>query len=263
MLQVEAVYLNSLADPEYYDTPDRIADDATRYRLVTVPTGWRTDPGGLWVRVRPPGAQLPAQGWKIHISATAAVAETTLAVAAGIFFRRGTSFKYLRSADALRLSLGKFMFRGSSGKFITAYPADERAFEVVLDDLMTALDGEPGPYILSDLRIGRGPVYVRYGSFTEQWSTDETGEPVLALRAPSGELVPDRRQPVFRIPEWAPVPGVLAPHLAQRDIALPGGFQYIVKQALRFSNSGGVYLAQHRDTGGASRAARGPAAQRP
>lgn len=249
MLDFESAYLHTLSDPVYYDTPDRIADEATRYCLLTVPAGWRTAQSGLWSRVSPDRAPLPAQGWKVHISATAAAAETTLAAAAGVFFSRGTTFKYLRSADALRLSTGKFMPRGGSGKFITAYPVDERQFEIVLGELVAALDGRPGPYILSDLRIGRGPVYVRYGSFTEQWTTDETGEPVLALRAPGGELVADHRQPVFRIPGWAPVPSVLAPHLAGRRAALSGGFPYIVKEALNFSNSGGVYLAEHRDTG--------------
>jgi hypothetical protein len=56
---------------------------------------------------------------------------------------------------------GKYAPRGSSGKIVTIYPADEVACERILADLGQLLDGEPGPYILGDLRYGAGPLYVR------------------------------------------------------------------------------------------------------
>jgi hypothetical protein len=34
------------------------------------------------------------------------------------------------------------------------------------------LYGQPGPYILSDLRWGSGPLYVRYGGFAERYCID-------------------------------------------------------------------------------------------
>ncbi|CAM5306060.1 hypothetical protein SCALM49S_01690 [Streptomyces californicus] len=154
-----------------------------------------------------------------------------------------------RSERALLLMSGKYMARTGAGKFITLYPPDETVFLRVLDELTRALTGRRGPYILSDLRIGDAPVYVRYGAFVSRWCLDEHGERVLALRHPSGELVPDERGVVFRVPPWVTVPDALRPHLAARAAAADAGFPYVVSKALQFSNAGGIYLARHRETG--------------
>jgi hypothetical protein len=250
MANKETAYLYCAADRLYYETPDRLADQETRYRLSAgLPEGWQERPSGLWNSVHPKGLLLPEQGWKIHISAIPASAQTILTAASAVCFRHGVAFKYLRSEHTLLLSVGKHMPRASSGKFVTVYPADEEQFTVVLGDLVAALDGQPGPYILSDLRISRGPVYVRYGAFTRQWCPGPDGDPVLALREPSGSLIPDDRLPVFRIPGWVTPPAVLMPHLAQRSAPLVDDFPYVMREALYFSNSGGIYLAEHRDSG--------------
>ena len=58
-------------------------------------------------------------------------------------------------------------------------------------ELMAELAGVAGPYILSDLRFGAGPLYVRYGAFHELYCFDSDGDAVTAslqLEAP-GQLV--------------------------------------------------------------------------
>jgi hypothetical protein len=238
-------------DPLYYETPGRLADHATRYPLAggEVPAGWRRSEKGLWTNLIPDGDPLVDQGWKIHLSATPQTAAATLDRAAAICLARVVPFKFLRSSQALLLMGNKNMPRGSSGKFVTVYPADDTELEQVLGELVAALDGLPGPYILSDLRIGRGPVHVRYGAFVDLRCPDENGVPVPALRAPSGELVPDVRAPVFHLPEWLTLPPVLEPHAAARLEARDDSFPYRVLEALHFSNAGGIYRAEHRDTG--------------
>ncbi len=143
----------------------------------------------------------------------------------------------------------KYMARSGAGKFLTLYPPDETVFLRVLDELVPALAGRRGPYILSDLRIGDAPVYVRYGAFVARWCTDADGERVPALRHPSGELVPDERGVVFRVPPWVTVPEPLRPHLAARAAAGDTTFPYTVTESLQFSNAGGIYRARHRETG--------------
>jgi len=95
---------------------------------------------------------------------------------------------------------GKYAPRGSSGKIVTIYPADETACERILADLSQVLDGEPGPYILSNLRHGSGPLYVRYGGFTEQHCLNARGELVPAIEDLAGNLVPDVQSPVLSMP---------------------------------------------------------------
>jgi serine/threonine protein kinase len=239
------------ADRDYFDTPGRIPDEDARYPLAcdAVPEGWRRGARGLWTVLRPDGMGLPDQGWKIHVSATPRVAGVVLERSAEVLLRRRVPFKFLRSDRALRLMSDKNMSRGSSGKFITVYPADDADLEAVLGELVPAVDGMPGPYILSDLRIGPGPVHVRYGAFVDLSCADEDGLPVPALRDPSGELVPDVRSPVFRMPEWLSPPPVLEPHLAARRATSYAGFPYRIEKALHFTNAGGIYVARHRETG--------------
>ncbi|WP_411096484.1 class III lanthionine synthetase LanKC [Streptomyces sp. 020-2-3H-GM] len=243
--------LYCLADRTYYETPARLRDADARYPLDSdpPPEGWRRIAGGLWTSLLPENGEPAGQGWKIHVSTVPEEAERTLADTAAVCRAHGVPFKFLRSERALLLMSGKYMARTGAGKFITLYPPDEAVFLRVLDELTRALTGRRGPYILSDLRIGDAPVYVRYGAFVSRWCLDEHGERVLALRHPSGELVPDERGVVFRVPPWVTVPDALRPHLAARAAAADAGFPYVVSKALQFSNAGGIYLARHRETG--------------
>ncbi|MFI8459925.1 class III lanthionine synthetase LanKC [Kitasatospora sp. NPDC085464] len=242
--------LYCLADPLYYDTPGRLRDRASRYApgLGEPPEGWRREQRGLWTVLRPDGVRLPEQGWKLHVSAVEDGAEETLAVVAGICTARRVAFKFQRSAAALRVANGKFTGRGSSGKFVTVYPVSPEQFVELAEELAAALDGRPGPYVLTDLRIGNAPVYARYGAFVELWCEDGAGRPVPALRDPSGTLVPDSREPVFRLPEWVEPPAALRPHLAAREAAA-GHLPYRITEVLQFSGAGGIYRAERADTG--------------
>ena len=71
---------------------------------------------------------------------------------------------------------------------------------------------------------------------------DITGEEIPVLISPEGEAIPDVRTPYFRSTSWVsdPFPGDEPEH---RDLTLHNG-KYLIKKALAFSNSGGVYLAE-------------------
>ncbi|MFF0260480.1 class III lanthionine synthetase LanKC [Streptomyces microflavus] len=248
---VQETQLYCLADRTYFDTPARLPDADSRYRLDTdpPPAGWRREAVGLWTSLVPEHAELAEQGWKIHVSTVPDEAEATLRDTARICLDRGVPFKFLRSTRALSLMADKHMNRSGAGKFIAVYPPDDTVFQVLAEELSTALAGRSGPYVLSDLRIGDAPVYTRYGAYVPRWCADADGSRVLALRDPSGRLVPDERGVVFRTPSWVEVPSFLRPHLAARAAARDDTFPYTVTEALQFSNAGGIYLAKDRETG--------------
>ncbi|QMU80319.1 protein kinase/lanthionine synthetase C family protein [Streptacidiphilus sp. PB12-B1b] len=234
----------SYADRLFYDSPVRwSAVEEFPAAVEPLPQGWLRNPQEVWVALHPVGQALPDQGWKIHVSACLGNAEEILAVVRAYCFEHRVAFKFLRSPALVQTQNGKYAARGSSGKFMALYPVDDEVLRRCLDDLGTALEGQPGPYILSDLRWGSGPLYLRYGGFTELYCRSETGELVLALREPSGRLRPDVRRAVFEVPPWAPVPEVLAPALAGHGTDSTAAFPYTIERALHFSNGGGIYLA--------------------
>ncbi|OSC69892.1 hypothetical protein B5181_11450 [Streptomyces sp. 4F] len=227
----------------FFDLPARSAAAEDDFPLVhdELPEGWGRAPGSEWVVLSPPGVTLPRQGWKIHVSATLDNAGHILDVVAKYCVAEGVMFKFIRSRDLLKRRNSKYGDRSGSGKFVTVYPLDDLHFERILHELGDLLDGESGPYILSDLRWRSGPLYVRYGGFVLQAVRSETGELIHCIEDPDGRLVPDRRGPGFRPPEWVTPPACLAEAIAARNAGTLRDFPYRVTKAVHFSNGGGVY----------------------
>ncbi|MFD6467868.1 class III lanthionine synthetase LanKC [Streptomyces goshikiensis] len=237
------------ADRWFYDAPYRRAEENYPAALAPVPAGWQTHRSGDWLALRPLDARLPSQGWKIHVSACLDNAESVLERVYRYCVERRIAFKFVPSRYLLHLRNAKYADRAASGKFLTVYPADEEQCGRIAEELDALLAGEPGPYILSDLRWNGGPVHLRYGSFTLRHCYDDRGELVPAIEAPDGRLVPDPRGPVFQTPEWVELPAFLAPHLAERAAVTLEGLPYTVERALHFSNGGGVYAGRDVRTG--------------
>jgi tRNA A-37 threonylcarbamoyl transferase component Bud32 len=240
-----------LADPLFYDSPHS-SEAAQRTFAVAdrpLPRGWRKNNFGDWLVRLPPSESMPDQGWKIHVSATHDNAETLLGKIFDYCIPRNIPFKFLCGPLALHVRNAKYAPRDGSGKLVTIYPADDTCCQRILAELDGLIGGEPGPYILSDLRYAIGPLYVRYGGFTARHCQDATGELVPAVTDPSGRLVPDLRAPVFKVPPWVPLPGFLAPHLAAREAVTIQDLPYRIDRALHFSNGGGVYAGTDLRTG--------------
>ncbi|RZS44306.1 protein kinase-like protein [Herbihabitans rhizosphaerae] len=238
--------LYCVADESFFDRPDRMDDGATRFAVADrpAPTNWGRGESDLWVGLASPHGRPPAQGWKIHVSVTREDAERCLDIVWDYCAANDLDFKFLRSADAMLILNAKYARRGSSGKLVTLYPRDDAQLAHALTELDARLSGLSGPYVLGDLRIGKGPLYVRYGAFDEMWCHDGGDDPALAIADPRGELIPDRREPVFTVPEWAAIPDVLRPHIEARTKASAADFPYRVTEALHFSNGGGVYVGE-------------------
>jgi tRNA A-37 threonylcarbamoyl transferase component Bud32 len=231
------------ADPLFYDRPGsrpgrtHYADD-----LPLPDRSWAESAQDGWRVLRPSDVALRGQGWKVHVSATPANARSVINTVYDYCIRRRIAFKHLDGPDTVLARNAKDAARAGSGKIITIYPDnDDDHLVSILDDLGAALAGQPGPYILSDLRIGDGPLYVRYGGFVTRWTSID-GVRVPAIKHPNGTLVADERRPGFHPPSWVSTPDCLLAHVAARSRG-PAELPFAIDQALHFSNSGGVYLA--------------------
>ena len=198
----------------------------------------------------PRDAEVPVQGWKVHLSARSADIERVLGTVWDYCVPRDLAFEFLRSRPVGIMYNAKSAFRGSSGKLVTVYPADADQLELVLKDLDALLAGARGPYILSDLRYGEGPIFVRYGVF-----------PCTASRQrPAGARPPGRRRTTgagrarahVRAAAVGVLPAFLESHLAVRNSVTTTDLPYDIERVLHFSNGGGVYLGcepAHRRAG--------------
>ncbi|WP_394829030.1 class III lanthionine synthetase LanKC [Pendulispora albinea] len=239
-------------DPIFYDLPSWWHDETDSYGLAKrpPPEGWQAARQDIWFTLKPAERAMPAQGWKVHVSACTDNAERVLEAVWQYCVPLAIPFKFIPHPRTFLALNAKQAPRASSGKLITIYPEDEAELKRVLEELSVVLAGEHGPYILSDLRFGDGPLYVRYGSFRRRYCLQGDGELAPALERPDGVLVPERREPFFDVPPWVNVPEFLSPHLAARQTVVdPAHFPYQVDGALRFSNGGGVYTARRLTDG--------------
>ncbi|MGC5028519.1 class III lanthionine synthetase LanKC [Micromonospora sp. DT229] len=233
------------ADRHFYDSLGNAVEQPTfAAARRALPEGWRTEPLDDWLIYAPDGDSLPQQGWKIHVAATLDNAERVLDTVWDYCVPRGLSFKFLRGPRTLLLRNSKYASRAASGKFVTVYPHDEAELELVCKELDELLAGQPGPYILSDLRYGTGPVHVRYGGFAARYCHSADGQVVPAIEDDTGTLVPDRRDPVFHVPAWVTLPDFLAPHLAARNATSTDEVPYRIEKVIHFSNGGGLYVGR-------------------
>ncbi|WP_192581579.1 class III lanthionine synthetase LanKC [Micromonospora sp. AMSO12t] len=233
------------ADRLFYDSLGSAVEQPTFAAAKRpVPDGWRSEPLDDWLIYAPEGGALPQQGWKIHVSATLDNAERVLDAVWDYCVPRGLSFKFLRGPRTLLLRNSKYASRAASGKFVTVYPRDDAELELVCKELDELLAGEPGPYILSDLRHGAGPVHVRYGGFAARYCHSPDGQVVPAIEDDTGTLVPDRRDPVFHVPSWVTLPDFLGPHLAARNATSTDEVPYRIEKVIHFSNGGGLYVGR-------------------
>jgi hypothetical protein len=238
-------------DPFFYDAPyrDNVMEKGFSISHRPLPSGWRSEHLGDWLIIIPPSAAIPSQGWKIHVSACLDNASEIVTRVWEYCVPRAISFKFLPSRSAVLMRNAKYAPRGSSGKVVTIYPADEEACERILGELDAELGGAPGPYILTDLRYGEGPLYVRYGGFTRRHCLNDRGDMVPAIEDAAGKLVEDVKSPVFTVPPWVRLPHFLDKHLAARNAATIEVLPCTIEQVLHFSNGGGVYCGPHKTTG--------------
>jgi len=131
---------------------------------------WRTaDDGRFWCHVQPVDGEEPAQGWKLHVSATPASAAAVLERSLPVLLGGDSGFKFARTPDHVARLNARHTPRGHSGKFLTVYPRTDDEAVRLAAALHEATAGLPGPRVLSDRPYTPDSlVHYRYGAFIEQ-----------------------------------------------------------------------------------------------
>lgn len=249
------------AHPLFFESIERyqpVEDDflvPVRERL----TGpWSFSRRAVWFGCTPPAPRarpLPNQGWKIHVSSAVSNANDILEAVVPVLDARSIDFKFALDRRVLTLMNSKRWGRQAAGKFVTIYPIDDAEFVDLIEQLHGVTREFEGIYILSDRRYKDSKVlFYRYGGIRPVALANEKGEEVSMLVSPTGEQIPDERTPYFHVPPWTrdPFPPEDEDEAGIRDeqgrIALRDG-RYLVNNVLGFNNSGGIYLADDRETG--------------
>ncbi|MFF0478758.1 class IV lanthionine synthetase LanL [Streptomyces sp. NPDC004284] len=228
--------------------------------------GWTARRGAYWHQLKPVGTELRAQGWKIHLSATAGNCTEVLERVVDTLLAARCAFKFVAGQERYRRSVSRRTDRASAGKLITVYPNDDGQFRELAEALDRATRGLTGPVILTDRPYRPGSlVQYRYGAFAGRRVLGDNGLYASVLVAPDGTLVPDDRSAWFCPPPWAvdplaeeaseeasgaeaPCDGPRAEEPAGTDVLLLDG-RYEVTDAIRHTSRGGVYRALDVRTG--------------
>ena len=241
-----------LAEQISLDEPIRGARDDADFAFAAhpLPSGWRRRRLADSLVCTPPLPGLPSQGWQVHVCADRHNAPDVLDRVGRYCFARALAFTFVRSAARLLVAASGYADQGSSGRFVTIYPADDEQLERVVTDLDALVGGEPGPDVRGDLRIAAGPVSVRYGGFARPWAIGAGGRPQPAIEHPRGEPEPEQQAATLAAPRGVPLPEFLQPHLCVEAAANLGGAPYRVSRTLYYSGrSAGGYLAEDIRTG--------------
>src|SRR5581483_2862850 len=186
---------------------DRLVDAdlsvAARALLASSGAEWSFSVRGPWAFATPVGVTSPEQGWKLHISATAASAPGVLAAAVPVLVAEGVPFKFAAGGRLVRLLNSTHADRAAGGKFLTVYPADDAQAVRLAEACHRATEGLAGPVILSDRAYRPGSlVHYRYGGFSAAPAVDPDGVVVHLITGPDGRPLPDERTASYRAPSW-------------------------------------------------------------
>jgi serine/threonine protein kinase len=252
-LEWEALLPYMASHPRWFEDFGRrtMTDEHLRIYHDIIPAHWRLWRRGGWLISEPPNTPAVPQGWKLHVSAGSRTSEETLRTALPVLLAANVHFKFLMDTRTVREANSKSFHRGSSGKFITVYPADIEEFRAVAQALTEALADFEGPYVLSDRRCpGSKVVFYRYGGFATISRLRPDGIKDLMIHDQDGIPVVDERTPYYIAPQWTvdPFGPAGAGELTENNHELADG-RFVIEGAIAFSNRGGIYRGFDNETG--------------
>lgn len=235
----------TFAHPDYYEPFER-TDPGRRYNPTRPPEGWTRRQFEVWTHWAPPNAELPEQGWKVHVSSPLGSAQQVLDVVSGACAELGVSFKHLTGKQYFLWLHGKHGSRVQSGKFCALYPPTPQLAYALLERLERELSGVAGPYVLTDRRFGSSRcVSYRYGAFRARHRLQPDGTRLPTMLALDGTEVPDERRPEFLLPAGTADPFGAVPEADDTDEVSFHGYTF--ESVLQPSNAGGAYRARRAD----------------
>ncbi|WHY25305.1 class III lanthionine synthetase LanKC [Bacillus velezensis] len=244
------VYFQHMSENSKYYIEKSPNAETDPYEVHNMPNYYTvsTEYKSPWKFYNNPNHTLKEQGWKIHISATMNNAQDILKVVSQIIFKHQIPFKHIKDKQSLFNMNSKHGNRTSSGKFIAIYPSSDNMFFGLLNELYEELKHyENGPYILNDKSWKDSNIYYRYGAFKNIYN--ERGE--LCIKDENGNLIPDNRQPYYKIPEFVSdfdqYLDTKNNLLDTQDVSNFNDYEF--QGVLRFNNGGGIYTGIRKSDG--------------
>jgi hypothetical protein len=243
--------------PEFYETLSNypLTPEYTRRLKELLPDQWRLRRDDIWVHAQSPDSERSTapliQGFKIHVSSTPIYALRALEIVIPLCVDAGIDFKIAGDPTLLYMLNSKQQSRGHSGKFMTIYPPDLSAFTNLIERLYQHTKGVAidGPRILSDRQYKDSKIlFYRYGGFRSLRRVNIDGTHTNFLVSPTGEWVPDERLPYFSLVDWVDDP-FGRPSIAEPETDILLNNRYLIEEAFRFSNTGGIYHGSDTITG--------------
>ncbi|MGA7799290.1 MAG: lanthionine synthetase LanC family protein [Gammaproteobacteria bacterium] len=204
-------------------------------------TDWSDGPV-CWRFFRPGGQTTPHQGWKIHVSASAAESAILLSGLAGPLQDLRAAFKVTRRIeDVIFLNSGDAGVE-LLGKVVTIYPRNDQHARELITRLDRFWPTSSGPEVQTDLHIRPGSaVSFRYGVFGSGATVvGSTGIHEFALILTDGSRVPDTRRCGGEQSRYAP--------LAPLSCCAPTPYPIELNRAMQIDGQSFVPLAQLSDS---------------
>lgn len=112
------------ADRLFYDESSKWASEQQNYRQATTPPpeGWITNRKGPWFNYACISVRIPAQGWKIHVSARLETAQQVLDIVSEYCLKNKINFKFLIGEAAFIGRNLKYADRGAAGSSSPSTP---------------------------------------------------------------------------------------------------------------------------------------------
>ncbi|MGT2799533.1 class III lanthionine synthetase LanKC N-terminal domain-containing protein [Streptococcus marmotae] len=241
------MFFNHLSDNIYYQDIDSMIFQKEYADFISTKllSKYSISRFGIYTHCVNQEQNLPIQGWKIHISSNIQNAVEILKIVAQMANEVGFSFKFMTSEQILWFSTQKNYSRLQSGKFITIYTKDDKEFKVVIEKLYKKLRLFEGSFVLTDKRYKDCKVlYYRFGGFDTIYGINGN-EGKLGVLSPNGLFIEDKRVAQYVQPSFVEDP---FPEFDSSDEGVSYLFStYYEIEALRFSNSGGVYTGLNQD----------------
>lgn len=153
---------------------------------------------GRWSYSRTARKDDPAQGWKLHVSATILSAPEIFARTEPILRKNNTLFKLPSRLELLKLLNSGFPEFSQIGKFLTIYPRSTNEALKLARELHRVTRGLAGPRVPFDARYRKESlVHYRYGAFRRM----ADGKPGF-ISPLGGSRYRDKRAPGQAVPHW-------------------------------------------------------------
>lgn len=199
----------------------------------------------IYTQISWPGISLPKWGWKIHISANSKNFKKIFLKVFNFFMKEKIFFKFISFKKDFFKTFSKAYNRFSSGKFITVYCLDEKNFIETIKSIDRLISSYKGPFVLTDRFFRKNScIYYRFGIFKKGLKYIYSDDNKTKFK--------DNRK-FFSLPNFISDPfenhfnKLISKRANKSEIELKGNkCNYLIKEALHFSNFGGVYVSSYK-----------------